>query len=202
MGNKFLSMLIRPAIPEDIPALQRLYRDTILSVGARDYNATQVAAWASTAENRDSFTGRLAGQYFYVAVKTSTTPSIAGAAVDVAAVDAARPVQDLAQRLVIGFASLESRTAPGRDGNSASVRTGYFDLLYVHKDYQRRGVALRLLEKILEKARELGLAGIDVEASITARSFFEKHNFRMLEEQTVFVKGVALLNYKMRLELI
>ena len=84
---------------------------------------------------------------------------------------------------IIGFASLTTE--------------GYLDLLYIHKDFQRQGVATQLLEnlKATAKASKLGVLSSDV--SISARPFFEKHGFRVLCEQTVFIGNVSLMNYKM-----
>ncbi|MDR3711665.1 MAG: GNAT family N-acetyltransferase [Puia sp.] len=214
-------MLIRPAIPEDIPALKVLCYDTITTICARDYNVAQIMAWASAVENGDSIARRFALQYFYIAeAEAAVAPTAAPAPAAAAAAeeeeeafsDAAGAGTSAMQSFVIGFASLEGvegkrnpengRSAEKRNVSVSDLHTGHLDLLYVHKDCQRRGVAGRLLFRILETARELGLTGIDVEASITARPFFEKHNFRMSGEQTVYVKGIALLNYKMHLELI
>jgi putative acetyltransferase len=169
---------IRPAVPEDIPALKILCYDTITTVAVRDYDTEQVVAWASAAENTDSLARRITGPYFYVAEE-----EMPPGAAEVGGSDM--------RRFIAGFASLESK----------SGRKGYFDLLYVHKDYQRRGIATLLLKRILAKAREIGLSWVDVEASIPARPFFIKHNFKVSGEQTVFVKGIALRNYKMYLDL-
>jgi putative acetyltransferase len=85
---------------------------------------------------------------------------------------------------IIGFATLD-----------------YIDLLYVHKDYQRQGVAQRLLDEIINEARRLKQTELTSDVSKTARPFFEKNNFRVLGEQVVTKKGVDLVNYKMRMML-
>jgi putative acetyltransferase len=84
---------------------------------------------------------------------------------------------------ITGFASLE--------------KTGYLDLLYVHKDFQGIGVAKLLLQKIIDTARELNIPKLETDASITAKPFFEKFGFRTVRQQTVSINNVQLINYKM-----
>lgn len=72
--------------------------------------------------------------------------------------------------------------------------TGYLDRLYVHKDYQRRGIATAICDT-LENA-------VDTEtfcthASITARPFFEKRGYKVVTEQQVERRDIALVNYRM-----
>ena len=86
----------------------------------------------------------------------------------------------------------------GKITGFASVdHSGYLDVLYVHKDFQRIGVASLLLTKILQTAKENGFQRLTTEAGITARPFFEKNNFQVIHEQTVLINGVGLTNYKM-----
>lgn len=73
-------------------------------------------------------------------------------------------------------------------------RTGYLDRLFVHRDYQRKGVATAICNK-LEKAVAVDI--ITTHASITARPFFEKRGYRVMKEQQVVRKGISLTNYLM-----
>src|SRR5690606_28007139 len=84
---------------------------------------------------------------------------------------------------IVGFATLDN-------GN-------YIDLLYVHKDHQRQGIAQRLLNDIETEARRLKQIVLTSDVSKTARPFFEKNNFKVLTEQIVNRKGVNLTSYKM-----
>ena len=72
--------------------------------------------------------------------------------------------------------------------------SGYLDMLYVHKDHQRCGIATLLCDA-LEKHCE-GCV-FTVHASITARPFFLKRGYRQIKEQTVERGGVCLTNYIM-----
>lgn len=76
---------------------------------------------------------------------------------------------------------------------------GLLDRLYVHKDYQRQGIASALFEVILQTANELHLSAIKTEASITAKPFFEKQGFKELEKQQIEKHGILLINYLMSL---
>ena len=73
-------------------------------------------------------------------------------------------------------------------------KSGYLDRLYVHKDYQGRGVASGICD-VLEAA--VSGKKLSVHASITARPFFEKRGYKVVKEQQVERQGVFLTNYVM-----
>ena len=73
-------------------------------------------------------------------------------------------------------------------------KSGYLDRLYVHKDYQRQGIATAICNK-LEQAVKVNK--IITHASITAKPFFEQRNFKVVKEQQVKRNGIALTNYVM-----
>ena len=71
--------------------------------------------------------------------------------------------------------------------------TAYLDRLYVHKDFQKKGIATALCN-----ALEQGIVGtITVHASITARPFFEKRGYVLVKEQKVERQGILLTNFVM-----
>ncbi|HEY1736166.1 MAG TPA: GNAT family N-acetyltransferase [Methylovirgula sp.] len=59
------------------------------------------------------------------------------------------------------------------------------DMLYVHPGVAKTGVATLLLDAIEKLARARGADHLAVDASDTARPFFEKHGFFGLHRQTV-----------------
>lgn len=69
---------------------------------------------------------------------------------------------------------------------------GELDLLYVSKDFQRRGVATALCDRL-----EKGHKNIVTYASVTAKGFFEKRGYIVLKRRMVQRRGVKLANYKM-----
>jgi putative acetyltransferase len=74
---------------------------------------------------------------------------------------------------------------------------GHVDMLYVHPDFQRRGIARALLAHIESLALTRGLLRLYTEASITARPAFEAQGFRVIAAQTVERRGESLTNYRM-----
>lgn len=74
---------------------------------------------------------------------------------------------------------------------------GHLDRLYVHKDCQRQGIASALLNQLESEARALGLREMYTEASITAKPFFERQGYQIIQEQVVERKGISLVNFRM-----
>ena len=60
-------------------------------------------------------------------------------------------------------------------------KTGYLDRLYVHADYQSKGIATAICNQL-----EQAVSGnIITHASITAKPFFEKRGYKVVKEQNV-----------------
>ena len=74
---------------------------------------------------------------------------------------------------------------------------GYLHSLFVHKDYQRQGVATLLYKTAEELAQHRQIVKITSEVSITARPFFEKQGFTVDEKQRRKANNLLLTNYKM-----
>ncbi len=79
---------------------------------------------------------------------------------------------------------------------------GHLDMMLVHPDFQGIGVATALLGRVEAEARKLSLACIFAEASIPARPFFERRDFRITATQTVECRGRDLTNYRVEKELV
>lgn len=75
--------------------------------------------------------------------------------------------------------------------------TGYFDRLYVHREFQGRGAASAIAEALEGYALGLGLGRVTVHASRTARPFFQRRGYRTLYAQQVERRGVLLENFAM-----
>ena len=82
-------------------------------------------------------------------------------------------------------------------GIGSADGAGYFDLLYVHKDYKRMGVATLIANDIEKYLYRKGAQIMTTDASITAKPFFEKRGYVVLKQQSVESKGQILTNYKM-----
>lgn len=73
-------------------------------------------------------------------------------------------------------------------------KTGYLDRLYIHKDYQRKGIATALCDKLEQVSN---ITKIITHASITAKGFFEKRGYSIIKQQQVKRQGIILINYIM-----
>ncbi len=72
-------------------------------------------------------------------------------------------------------------------------KTGYLDRLFVHSDYQGKGIAAAICDQ-LEQAVQ---GRVVTHASITARPFFEKRGYKVVKEQQVERQGNFLINFVM-----
>ena len=72
--------------------------------------------------------------------------------------------------------------------------SGYLDRLFVHKDYQRTGIASAICNELEGSAKG---KNITTHASITAKPFFQQRGYRVVKEQKVIRQGIALTNYVM-----
>jgi putative acetyltransferase len=88
---------------------------------------------------------------------------------------------------IVGYASLENND--------------YVDFLYVHKDFQRQGIADRLYTEIENEAIKRKVTILTSDVSETARRFFEKKGFKTIAPQTNIIKNVEIVNYKMTKQL-
>jgi putative acetyltransferase len=84
---------------------------------------------------------------------------------------------------IVGYASLENND--------------YIDLLYIHKDFQRQGIANVLFNEIEKEALKQNTQILKSDVSITVRPFFESKGFVVNETQKNYRKGVEIINFQM-----
>lgn len=89
---------------------------------------------------------------------------------------------------IVGYGSLENNC--------------YIDFLYVHKDFQRQGIANRLYTELENEAKKYEVTCLTSDVSKTARPFFEIKGFNVFSEQKKNIGGVEIINYKMEKPLI
>jgi len=82
--------------------------------------------------------------------------------------------------VIAGFASLEDN--------------GYLDFMYVHKDFQRHGVAKKLLTELENYAYEKNIKEMNAIVSKTALGFFEKHGWIKIREDVVEIRGATFVD--------
>ena len=73
----------------------------------------------------------------------------------------------------------------------------YIDFFYIHKDFQRHGIAAKILTELEIEAKNQFSKTITSDVSITAKPFFEKKGFKVKTEQKNIRLGIELINYKM-----
>lgn len=78
---------------------------------------------------------------------------------------------------------------------------GHLDMMFTHPAYQGRGVATALLRRAEQFARESGIDHLHTEASITARPFFERRDFRLIAARTVSLRGQDFVSFRMEKDL-
>ena len=74
---------------------------------------------------------------------------------------------------------------------------GYIDHFFCHHDYQGKGVGSKLIEKLIQVARQKRIKLLSADVSVTARPFFESKGFVVQEKQCVTRRGQGFTNFKM-----
>ena len=82
-----------------------------------------------------------------------------------------------------------------------NMETNELSGLYMKPDYTNRGIGEKLLEIIEEDAREEGLNKLWCKSTITAKEFYRKHGYEIIEETTHEVEGLDMKVYRMEKEL-
>jgi putative acetyltransferase len=96
-----------------------------------------------------------------------------------------KPFLAIKDSIIVGFVELEI--------------DGHIDCLYVHPDFQSKGVGKALVNKVLKVANERGVKRLYVEASKVAKPLFEQFGFELLQTNRVSLNGQILINYSMSL---
>lgn len=79
-----------------------------------------------------------------------------------------------------------------------SLQNGeYVDIMFVHHEFQRQGIAKQLMEAIISRAEVIGSKHIYTDASITAKPFFNQFNFKALRANQNIIGDQILINYRM-----
>ena len=86
----------------------------------------------------------------------------------------------LVQHIIVGFGDID--------------KTGYLDRLFVHADYQGKGIATAICNQLEQTVQ----GDITTHASITAKPFFEKRGYKIVKEQQVERQGIFLTNFCMK----
>ncbi len=78
---------------------------------------------------------------------------------------------------------------------------GGFGALYVHKDYQGKGVGKKLLTKIEKEAFKRGIREFEILSTITARNFYCQQGYKEIKKTTHKMDGHKVVVYQMKKKL-
>lgn len=73
--------------------------------------------------------------------------------------------------------------------------------LYVHKDQQGEGIGTKLLEKAETLAKELGNKTIVLDSTITAKTFYLEHGFKVVRKKQTRIQNISIPVYLMKKKL-
>ena len=81
---------------------------------------------------------------------------------------------------------------------SSITPQGYLYSMFIHADFQGKGIATMLLEEIERYAIEQGMERITSEVSLTARPFFKRQGYTVEKEQKRQANKLSLTNFWMQ----
>lgn len=171
-----MEFIIRNADESDLNVMRKLFENTVRNINRRDYSPEQINAWIGKAD--------------FERWQELWDSDLSFMVAEVDNVELDNRVSDSEfshSKEIVGFVSLNL--------------SGYIHSLFVHYQYQRRGVASALWGAIKQFARINNIELLTSEVSITAKPFFSSRGFSVIEEQSVIIKGVTLINYLVELRL-
>ena len=92
------------------------------------------------------------------------------------------------KNMILGYADLQE--------------SGLIDHFFSHHEWQRKGVGSMLMNAIIDNAKLRGITTLSSEVSVTAKPFYLSYGFTVVKEQSLFVRGQYLTNYKMQKEVV
>jgi putative acetyltransferase len=121
--------------------------------------------------------------------------------------------KDYSEKIIEVWASKEPESSPLEDEKKRFVAetdagqiVGFSDYnnetnelsgLYIKPDFSGQGLGEKLLQKAEEDARENGLERLWCKSTITAKDFYQKHGYEIIEETTHEIEGIEMTVYKM-----
>lgn len=161
-------MKIRDFQCDDTQALLDIYVQSILAIDEGLYTAAQKRAWANELTDLKVWQERFIHTLPWVAVNGVGRP--------------------------IGF--IELRPHQYHDG-TPKEHYGYIDCLFIHPDHQRQGIAQALFVTVMNEATSQNLKYVYVHTSKSAKAFFDKNGFEIIEVQLAKRQGEMLEHWLM-----
>ncbi len=162
-----MSYTIRPLAEEDLINLTDIFSSAIGHIDDSIYTKTQKEAWIHGApQDAHDWKLRLEGLKTLVACESLDCKD--------------QGHEDGPKSRAVAFLSFKE--------------TGYIDLLYVHPDHQRQGLATSLLALVKADCLARGQQYLSAHVSHAARPFFERQDFEIKEHCVQVRNGVKIEN--------
>lgn len=78
-----------------------------------------------------------------------------------------------------------------------SLKDSYLDMLFVHHNYLRKGIASLIFEDLKSQSTKKGFTKLTTFASKTALEFFHSKGFSVISENKVMINEVEITNFEM-----
>ena len=164
--------------------LASLFYRSVHELGCQNYTKEQLDVWAPTTIDYEKWKTRFEQTQPYCCYLSVTND------------DDTNSKQEQQVQVLVGFIEFD-------------ISKGHIDCHYVHPEYARRGIGTKLLQHVLDIAKEYDNEEgtrrrhehIHVEASHLIRPLYEKYGFVCVQENIVERNGVKLTNWKMKLSL-
>jgi len=157
-----MTIEIRLATREDIPALQQLIRESVSVLGSQYYTSTQIASGLSHVFGVDTQL-IVDGTYFVAGVENCIVGSGGWSK---------------RKTLFGGDQSKSDRIDPLLDPETEAARIRAF---YVHPDWSRKGIASSILKSCEDAARRAGFSKIELVATLPGEPLYLARGYEKVE---------------------
>lgn len=80
-------------------------------------------------------------------------------------------------------------------GSFTLNKNGDIEYIFVHQNYQGRGIAKKLYQKLEEVAKDAGVETLTTQINPNTKAFFEKNNFRVVKNIEKVAGGDDVVSY-------
>jgi GNAT superfamily N-acetyltransferase len=164
-----MHILIRPAVPADIPVLRELIDASVRGLQAEDYSPAQIEAALKTVYGVDS---RLIadGTYFVAEIEASENAEIVGCG------------GWSKRRTLFGGDRWSGRHDALLDPKEDAAKIRAF---FVHPAWARRGIGSMILEACESAAKSAGFTRLEMGATLSGVPFYKAKGYEALENLDV-----------------
>lgn len=106
----------------------------------------------------------------------------------------ARRFRESAKNIIRYVAIKDNKIVGFGDFEKKGEMTG----LYVHKDYQNKGVGQRLLKMLERQALKIGMKEFKLSSTITALDFYKRQGYKVIRKSIHPIRNQRLIVYKMK----